>query len=211
MLHRIVWFLRSMKLKKKNIFRHWLSYSDKASSMEGNNYLAQRAKLLNSSLGVFSYVNFDSVVSHTDVGRFTCVGPGSWVGGIGMHPTNRKSTHRMFYSSNNPAWSGYASSTFEEVKRTYVGNDVWIGARCTVLDGVNIGDGAIIAAGSVVTKDVEPYSIVGGVPAKLIRKRFSTSSVKYLLSEKWWEKSPEELKQMVHAGEFSGIYMGGIK
>ena len=206
MMHRIAWLLKSVKLKKKSIFRHWLSFSDKSSSLEGNNYLAQRAKLINSNLGLFSYVNFDSVVCQTDVGRFTCIGPGSWVGGVGRHPVNWKSTHRMFYSENNPAWKGYAYGSFDEVKRTVVGNDVWIGARCTILDGVHIGDGAIIAAGSIVTKDVEPYSIVGGVPAKLIKKRFDSKSVEHLLSERWWEKSTSELKAMARSGEFKGKY-----
>ena len=75
-----------------------------------------------------------------------------------------------------------------------VGNDVWIGFEAVIMAGVSIGDGAIIASRSVVTKDVEPYSIVGGVPAKLIRKRFSEEQIQKLLEMKWWDWSEELIK-----------------
>ena len=74
---------------------------------------------------------------------------------------------------------------------TIVGNDVWIGYNATIMAGVKIGDGAIIGANSTVTKDVEPYAIVGGNPAKLIRKRFSEDEIETLLKLKWWEKDIE--------------------
>ncbi len=209
MLHRIKWIIRSLFLKKKHIYRHWLSYADESSVLEGHNYLAQRAKIIKSKMGFFSYVNFDSVLSHAVVGRYSCIGPESWVGGIGKHPTDWRSTHRMFYSDNNRAWCGYAyAQEFTEVEKTTVGNDVWIGARCTILDGVTIGDGAIIATGSVVVKDVAPYSIVGGVPAKLIKKRFNSEIIENLLNEKWWDKSKEEVRSMTHEGLFNGEYRG---
>jgi virginiamycin A acetyltransferase len=75
-----------------------------------------------------------------------------------------------------------------------VGNDVWIGFEAVIMAGVSIGDGAIIASRSVVTKDVEPYSIVGGVPAKLIRKRFSEEQIQKLVEMKWWDWSEELIK-----------------
>jgi chloramphenicol O-acetyltransferase type B len=207
MYHRIKWVFRSLLLKKKNIHRHWLSYADEESMLEGHNYLAQRSKVLNSKLGLFSYINFDSVLSHADVGRYTCIGPGTWVGGLGRHPVDWKSTHRMFYSSNNKAWSGYAyTNDFIEVEKTIVGNDVWIGARCTILDGVKVGNGAIVAAGSMVVRDVAPYSIVGGVPAKFIKNRFDLKSIKKLQAEKWWEKSKEEVRAVALSGGYTGRY-----
>ena len=76
---------------------------------------------------------------------------------------------------------------------TVVGNDVWIGQNVTVLPGVHIGDGAIIGANSVVTKDVPPYSIVGGNPAKLIRKRFDDETIEFLLQLKWWDWTAEKI------------------
>ena len=76
---------------------------------------------------------------------------------------------------------------------TVVGNDVWFGRECVVMPGVHIGDGAIVAAHSVVTKDVEPYSVVGGNPARLIKKRFSQELIDLLLQWKWWDLEPEQL------------------
>ena len=76
-----------------------------------------------------------------------------------------------------------------------IGNDVWIGFEAIILAGVKIGDGAIIGARALVTKDVPPYSIVGGVPAKEIRKRFSQDTIERLLSLKWWDWSKEKIKR----------------
>jgi acetyltransferase-like isoleucine patch superfamily enzyme len=76
-----------------------------------------------------------------------------------------------------------------------IGNDVWIGNDCAIMSGVNIGHGSVIATGSVLTKDVEPYSIVGGVPAKFIKKRFSDDIIDRLLKSKWWDLSKNVLEK----------------
>lgn len=93
------------------------------------------------------------------------------------------------HKDNHP----YENSEIRDNKPIVIGNDVWIGANAVILPGVNIGDGAVIAAGAVVTKDVEPYAIVGGVPAKLIRYRFSNDIIKKLLQIKWWNWTEEEI------------------
>lgn len=76
-----------------------------------------------------------------------------------------------------------------------IGNDVWIGYEAVIMTGVHIGDGAIIAARAVVTKDVPPYTIVGGAPAKEIRKRFDTEVIQQLLNLKWWDWSTDKIRQ----------------
>ena len=81
---------------------------------------------------------------------------------------------------------------------TIIGNDVWIGANTTIMPGINIGDGAIIATNSTVTKDVAPYTIVGGNPAKLIRKRFSDKMINELLEMQWWNWSIEKITENLH-------------
>lgn len=82
-------------------------------------------------------------------------------------------------------------------KDTIIGNDVWIGYNATIMPGVCIGDGAIIATGAVVTRDVAPYEIVGGNPAQLIRKRFDEETIKFLLQLKWWDWSIDKIEQHV--------------
>ena len=94
-------------------------------------------------------------------------------------------------------------ATYPEVKLIIKGNDVWIGSRATILGGVTIGHGAIIAAGAVVTKDVPPYAIVGGVPAKVIKYRFNEQQIEKLLSNPWWDKPIRWIKE--HSQEFKDI------
>ena len=76
---------------------------------------------------------------------------------------------------------------------TVVGNDVWFGQNVTVMPGVHIGDGAIIAANSVVTSDIPPYCVAGGNPCRIIRKRFDDELIAYLLELKWWDWPPEKI------------------
>ncbi len=96
------------------------------------------------------------------------------------------------------AWGrAMEGKTYPHKGDTQVGNDVWIGYGATLMPGVKIGDGAIVAAKSVVTKDVEPYSIVGGNPARVIRKRFSDDKIKLLLELRWWDWPIEKITERV--------------
>lgn len=91
---------------------------------------------------------------------------------------------------------------------TIIGNDVWIGAEAMIMPGIHIGDGAMIAARAVVTKNVEPYSIVAGVPAKPIKKRFSNQEIEILLKAKWWDWPVEKIKKnlaMLRSGNVQGL------
>lgn len=97
------------------------------------------------------------------------------------------------FTNNHP----FENSKLRNNKPVVIGNDVWIGANVCILPGVNIGDGAIIAAGAVVVKDVEPYSIVGGVPAKLIKYRFSPDIIKKFMEIKWWNWPHEEIENNI--------------
>lgn len=151
--------------------------------------------LLNSCLGRGTYVT-SARVSNCTVGAFCSIGPGVLLGGLGVHPTSWVSTHPIFYSSMGQIGKVFVDcSRFDELPRNKVGNDVWIGARAIILDGVTIGDGAVVAAGAVVTKDVPPYAVVGGVPARIIRYRFSDQQIESLLSLKWWYWPWQELEQ----------------
>lgn len=93
--------------------------------------------------------------------------------------------------------SSYENSPIRDNEPVEIGNDVWIGANAIILPGVHIADGAVIAAGAVVTKDVEPYCIVGGCPAKVIKKRFSDELIRSLLRIKWWNWSEDKIKENI--------------
>lgn len=95
-------------------------------------------------------------------------------------------------------WSeAMKDKTYPHKGDTTIGNDVWIGYAATIMPGITVGDGAIIASKSVITKDVEPYSIVGGNPAKLIRKRFSEEKISSLLTMQWWNWPIEKITRNV--------------
>jgi chloramphenicol O-acetyltransferase type B len=114
-----------------------------------------------------------------------------------MHPTDQFSSSPLFYRVRNTfqvEWINEDGS-FEEYRPIEIGSDVWIGARAIVLDGVRVGDGAIVAANAVVTTDVPPYAIVGGVPAKILRYRFSREKIDHLLSLQWWTWSTNEIQE----------------
>ena len=86
-----------------------------------------------------------------------------------------------------------------EQSRSRVGSDFWVGAWAIVLDGVTVGEGAVIAAGAVVARDVEPFAIVGGVPARLIRHRFASDTREALLRLKWWDEEPDTVRRLAAA------------
>jgi acetyltransferase-like isoleucine patch superfamily enzyme len=138
------------------------------------------------------------------IGKFCSIGP-EFKCGIGKHPSQKYvSTSPVFYSNGGQLPLSFVSKNyFDEYDTTIIGNDVWIGSDVIIMDGVNIGDGAIIASGAVVTKDVEPYSVVGGIPARHIRYRFNPEEIAFLLDFKWWDKDREWLK--THAAEFHDI------
>lgn len=108
------------------------------------------------------------------------------------HLTDAVSTYP--FAIFGKGWEGAMEGKSYPTKgNTVIGNDVWIGYDATIMPGVTVGDGAIIATKSVVTKDVAPYTIVGGNPAREIKKRFSAAEIERLLELKWWDWSPERI------------------
>ena len=150
-------------------------------------------------IGDHSYIQKNSSVFNTEIGKFCSIASNVSIG-PGIHKTDSISTHPVFFLSNTPLVKKYSDiDLFESSKRTIIGHDVWIGEKSLIMDGVEIGTGAIIAAGSVVTKNVEPYAIVGGVPAKLLKYRFKENEIASLLESEWWNRSEEWLQQNFQA------------
>ena len=147
----------------------------------------------NIEIGMYSYggcFDVDRIAPFTKIGRYCSFANNVCVLGQN-HLTETKSTHPYFY---NPSF-GYVDKQLNRVNRLYVGNDVWIGSNVTIVPSVGrVGDGAVIGAGSVVTKDVPDFAVFAGNPARLIRYRFSENTIARLKEEKWWDKSIEELQ-----------------
>lgn len=138
------------------------------------------------SMGSFSYSN-SALDLHATVGRYTSIASNVRLMSIG-HPLDRFTTSNISYC--HPRYlkhSTYRFSPFEEPEGITIGNDVWIGNDVLFKKGLTIGDGAVVAANSVVTKDVPPYAVVGGVPAKILKYRFSDSIRQKLLELEWWK------------------------
>ena len=132
-------------------------------------------------IGFRSYANESTIRGSTTIGRYCSIGRRCSIGAA-HHPLDWLTTHAF----------GFGDRTQPE-EPTVIGNDVWIGDNVVVIGGITISDGAVVGAGSVVTKDVPPYAIVAGVPARPLRRRFDDATIDRLLKLKWWEIDPSAL------------------
>ncbi|WP_182374926.1 CatB-related O-acetyltransferase [Pseudomonas putida] len=149
----------------------------------------------NCELGAYTYVGDGGLIGSCKIGRFCSIAPGVKIA-LGEHPVTNVSTHPLFFASKNgfevPDGIGTPRNlTEKKYSIAVIGNDVWIGANAVICRGVTIGDGAVVAAGAVVTKDVEPYSIVGGLPAKHLKYRFDSEVIEKLQKSEWWNYKVE--------------------
>ncbi len=162
-------------------------YSRLRNSNLGEMVFVQRYNIIeNSEIGRFSYTGKNTIITSAVIGKFCSI---SWNVslGAGNHDYNRTTTHAFLYDDRYNLKPKNISVYDLCSDHCIIGNDVWIASGACVCRGVTIGDGAVIAAGSVVTKDVDPYTIVGGVPAKQIKKRFDENTIKRMKSIPWWD------------------------
>lgn len=194
----IRWLIFKLYLEHKNSEKYlrigYLSFF-KNCQFGQYNTLYDNVSLSNVSLGDFTYISGNTKIMNTTIGKFCSIANEVLIG-LAKHPSNNfASSHPIFFSTLKQAQITFVNKTyFQEYADIFIGHDVWIGARAVVVDGIRIGNGAIIAAGAVVTKDVPPYAIVGGVPAKIIRYRFSEEDIVFLEDFCWWHKDYEFLK-----------------
>ena len=195
-------FLR-MKFRKNNVIFGKKTNIAKNSTFEGYNVIGSGCTF-EGHIGYASYLGNSCHIT-AKIGKYCSIAP--YVSIIrGKHPSrNWLSTHPAFFSTLKQCGMTYVTENkFDEFSNiTEIGNDVWIGQSATIIDGVKIGDGAIIGTGSMVTKDIPPYAIAVGVPAKVIRYRFTEEQIAKLLELKWWDKSEEWIKE--NADKFEHI------
>lgn len=184
---------------------------NKNTVLEGHNYVGRWSSVRNTTLGFASYVGAHTALNKACVGKFCSIGSNVAVLD-GTHPTSGfASTHPAFYAKQNSSALSYVSENkFREFPTTdaqnhavVIGNDVWIGNDVRLVGGVKIGDGAVVGACALVTHDVEPYSIVGGVPAKVIKMRFPADIVQKLLKTSWWNRDESWIR--AHAEDFDDV------
>lgn len=159
------------------------------------------AELRESTLGDYSYISQYSIVNKTSISKFTSIAQGTYIG-LWEHNTD-VTTHSFYlYEHSGNFVKGYTSYNKDCIE-TFIGNDVWIGANSVILKGVNIGNGAIIGAGAIVTKDIPAYAIAVGNPAKVIKYRYNSDEIVWLETLRWWDFERQKLQDIVDLGGFT--------
>lgn len=206
--------IKLIMLKWRNPTLRFWGYVFVGNSTFGKyNFLAENVVLNDSSISDFSYIARGGYIDHAHIGKFCSIGADVKIG-LGKHPIDFVSTSPVFYSlrAKNRNLSFATEQHYNEYEDVQIEHDVWIGSNAVVNAGVKIGTGAVVAAGAVVTKDVPPYAIVGGVPAKIIKYRFDDETISKLLKSEWWNRDigwlEENYKQFHTISKEGGVLQG---
>jgi chloramphenicol O-acetyltransferase type B len=192
------------KLRFKSAIVDKLCFIDNKTSIGNNCHILNNTILNNCTIKNYSYIGRNSLIQNTTVGAYCSIANDVCIG-LGVHPKYYFSTSPLFYRVKNTFKLNVVDCdlNFDEYNPIIIGNDVWIGARAIIMDGVTIGDGAIVAANAVVTKDIPAYAIVAGVPAKVISYRFEPEKIITLLNLKWWDLPIESIQKTLEKRELA--------
>lgn len=161
--------------------------------------IGERVILREVTLGDFSYVERHTEGIYADIGKFCSIAANARINAL-EHPMERLTMHKVSYRPNEYFFFHGVDQDFRsrrQKKRVTIGNDVWIGHGAVIMPGISIGDGAVIGANAVVTKDVAPYAVHAGVPAKFLKWRFDEPVRRQMLELKWWDWPHETLAEAI--------------
>lgn len=167
------------------------------STLHARTRIGAASQVIDSTIGRYTYCGTDCVVVNAEIGSFSSIADLVMIGGA-THAMDHVSMSPVFHAGRNRFKRIFSAVSPPETPRTTIGHDVWIGHGAKIAAGVKIGNGAVVAMGSVVTHDVAPYSIVGGVPARLLRERFPPHVAQKLVALAWWDWSEEMLEKRAH-------------
>ena len=153
------------------------------------------SQIVGSVFGKHSYCGYDCIILNTRIGGFCSISDNVVIGGS-QHPMHYVSTSPVFLAHRDSVKAKFARHPYVNKPRTSIGHDVWIGSGAMIKGGIDVGTGAVIGMGSVVTKDVPPYAVVAGNPARIIKKRFSDEQIDKLLTSGWWDWDDDMLNQL---------------
>jgi acetyltransferase-like isoleucine patch superfamily enzyme len=153
------------------------------------------SRIYKSVIKKYSYVGRKCLIINTEIGAFCSISDDCFIG-LGSHPIDWVSTSPVFLKGKNILKRNFSSFDFDNQKKTKIENDVWIGAGVKIIQSITIGNGAIIGAGAVVSKDIPPYAIAVGTPIKIIKYRFEPEIIEKLQKIEWWNKDEKVLKSV---------------
>jgi acetyltransferase-like isoleucine patch superfamily enzyme len=190
--------LNRLKKQYQNRKISILMFYDKESVVSNKSRIQRFVILRKCIVSDYSYIGYNTNIYNASIGKFCSISKDVCIG-LPSHPTKFISTSPLFVNvQNGTGYSWSKQDLFNSVpEKVMIGNDVWIGMKSTIMGGITIGNGAIIAAHSVVTKDVPPYAIVGGVPSKIIKYRFNDSIIETLQKSEWWNRSDDFLQKNI--------------
>ncbi len=166
----------------------------KNSKIHQTSKIESGSNIVNVTMDKHSFCGYNCEIVNCKIGSFVSIANGVIIGG-GMHPLQWSAMSPVFYKGRDSVKTKFSEHPREEVKTTIIGHDIWIGQNALIKQGVTIGTGAVVGMGSVVTKDVPPYAIVGGNPARIIRMRFDEKTSVALLKSEWWKLPESKLKK----------------